>query len=82
MIKAIKEKEGISENFSGVVFRSVKDSPGLNFAICGDFIKILEPEIVNLMKITAIDNYGSIAYKILGYSRSRDSILNWERFDM
>ena len=82
MIKAIKEKEGISENFLGVVFRSVEDSPGLNFAICGDFIKILEPGIVNLMKITAIDDYGSIAYKILDSSISRDSILNWEHFDV
>lgn len=82
MIKAIKEKEGFSENFSGVVFRSVKDSPGLNFAICGDFIKILEPRIVHLMKITAIDDYGSIAYKILGQSESRDSILNWEHINV
>lgn len=82
MIKAIRENQEISENLSGVVYRSVKDSPGLNFAICGDSIKRLRPKIVNLLEITAIDDYGSIAYKILGHSKSCDNKLNWDNADV
>jgi len=77
MINEIMQKPDISENFSGVVYRSVKDSPGLNFAVLGDTINKLTPSTVNFVRIAYVDEYKSISYEHLGNSQSRNGKLSW-----
>lgn len=65
LINAIKTKRPDQQNFNGMVFLSTKDAPGLNFAISGKAITKLKPTMVNLLRITDIDDYGSIGFHLL-----------------
>jgi len=76
LIDAIRDKLPEKKNFSGVVFKSEKGAPGTNFAIYGEAIPKLEPMIVNLIRITDIDNYGYIEYKLLENARPNKSMFN------
>jgi hypothetical protein len=77
MISHIMDMPVIRDNFSGVVYRSNQDPPGMNFAIAGAAIDRLDPQIVNLLKVEYVDEYGAFSYKILGNSRSREGMLTW-----
>lgn len=69
-------------DFHGVVFLSVKDPPGTNFAIFGDAIGQLEPGIVNLVKITDIDSYGFVAFKLLKNTKPINEALVWPKYEL
>ena len=77
LIKTIRNKQAKKEEFYGVVFVSAKDTPGINFAIYGDAISKLEPSIINLVRITYIDDYRCIGYKWLKNSSPTNGVLEW-----
>ena len=77
LISSVREKVPSENNFSGVVFKSCKDSPGTNFAIFGEAIEKLEPRIANLVRITGIDDYGCIEYRLLKNATPRNNPLEW-----
>lgn len=77
LIEEIKNGLSTDSNFKGVVFVSTKDAPGINFAIYGEAIKELKPQIVNLVKVTDIDEYGNICYKLLKNSNPSNGNLTW-----
>ena len=77
LINAVREKVPSNSDFSGVVFKSCKDSPGTNFAIFGEAIEMLEPKMVNLVRITGVDDYGCIEYRLLKNATPRNNPLQW-----
>lgn len=81
LIETIRNKQPKKEDFYGVVFVSAKDAPGINFAIYGDAISKLEPFVVNLVKITNIDDYGCVGYKLLKNSFPKNSSLVWPEYE-
>ena len=76
LIDAIRDKSPEKQIFYGVVFISEKDAPGTNFAIYGEAITKLEPMIVNLIRITDVDDYGCIGYKLLENAKPNKSMFN------
>ncbi len=81
LINTIRTKTSKKEELYGVVFVSAKDAPGINFAIFGEAIDMLEPAIVNMVKITDIDDYDCIGYKLLKNSSPKDGELIWPEYD-
>ncbi|PHR93906.1 MAG: hypothetical protein COA78_32535 [Blastopirellula sp.] len=77
LIDAIRTKLGHETLLRGVVFLSVKDSPGINFAIFGDAIEQLEQGQINLLRITDIDNYGFVSYEVLKNGRHENGKIEW-----
>jgi len=77
LIETIRKIQFNEEEFHGVVFVSAKDSPGINFAIYDNAINMLEPAIVNLVRITNIDEYGCVSYELLENSSPKDGTLVW-----
>ena len=77
LIDEIRKKQPEKKDFHGVVFVSAKDAPGINFAIYGEAINKLEPSIVNLVRITDVDDYGCVGYKLLKNSSPKNSSLEW-----
>lgn len=70
------------KDFHGVVFKSVKDPPGTNFAIFGDAINQLEPAIVNLVRITDIDTYGFVARTPLKNAKPENGSMVWPECEL
>lgn len=68
-------------DFHGVVFLSVKHPPGTNFAIYGDSIKKLEPKIVNLVRVTDVDDYGFVATRLLKNAKPKNGLLDWPEYE-
>jgi hypothetical protein len=60
LIEAISAKLSGSPTFSGVVYQSTKDAPGINFAIFGEAIQQLETGQLNLVQVTDIDDFGTV----------------------
>lgn len=81
IINQISEVSPKEKDFHGVVFMSVKDPPGTNFAIFGDAIKQLEPRIINLVRIADIDSYGFIAYKLLKNAKPDNGSIVWPEYE-
>jgi len=77
LIEAIRNKQSKNDDIYGVVFVSAKDAPGINFAIYGDAISMLEPSIINLVRITDIDDYGCVGYEWLQNSSLKKGVLEW-----
>lgn len=77
LINAIREKVPQEVVFSGVVFKSQKDFPGTNFAIFGEAINNLEPKIINLIRVTGVDDYGCIEYRLLKNATPRNHPIKW-----
>lgn len=82
LIESIKKKLSTKEDLHGVVFLSTKDSPGNNFAIFGESIKKLKPNIVNFLKIVDIDEYGIIEYKLLKNCQPHNGSLQWPEHEL
>lgn len=80
LIETIRNNQPKKEDFYGVVFVSAKDAPGINFAIYGDAINKIEPSIVNLVRITDIDDYGCVGYKLLKNSSPKNGSLEWPEY--
>lgn len=76
LIEKIRKNE-IEEKIFGVVFLSVKDAPGINFAIFDEAIDSLKLSGANLVRITDIDNYGNVGYKLLKNSKPENNSLTW-----
>ena len=77
LINEIRKNLPDKKELDGVVFLSIQDAPGINFAIYGHAINKLEPSIVNLVRITDIDDYGFVAFKLLKNANPRDGLLEW-----
>ena len=77
LIEEISNSTPNDNQFNGVLFISTKDAPGINFAIYDNAISGLKPSIVNLVRITDIDNYGCINYELLENSSPKDGKLKW-----
>ncbi len=77
LLKWIQNKLTTDKKISGVVFTSIKDSPGINFAIFGDAIKELKVGAINLIKVISIDVYGCFQYELIDNSSSRDGDIKW-----
>ncbi len=77
LIHEIEKMFPDTKNFHGVDFLSVEDPPGTNFAVFGDAILQLEPGIVNLVRITDIDEYGYVAFQLLKNAKPKDGHLEW-----
>ncbi len=78
LIQAISDKAGEAEQLAGVVYLSVKDAPGINFAIYGDAVKSLSTGQLNFTRITDIDNYGTVAWKLLKNGANQDGAIQWK----
>lgn len=71
------------KNLYGLVFNSVKCKPSTNFAFLGHSIEKLKLNIVNLLRIVDIDDYGFIAYQLLKNSNPKgSSSLNWPEYEL
>lgn len=81
LINEIRKKLPEERELDGVVFLSTKDSPGINFAIFGHSINKLEPRRVNLVRITDIDDYGFVAFKLLKNTKPKNGSLEWPEFE-
>lgn len=77
LIQAISEKVRANGQLAGVIYLSVKDAPGINFAIFGDAIKELKIGQLNFFEITDIDDYGTVAWKLLQNGKTQDGVINW-----
>lgn len=78
VIDYVRKKLPEDSGFHGVVFKSVKDPPGVNFAVFGDAIGHLELQGVNLVEVTDIDPYGYVAYRLLKNGRAEENgTINW-----
>lgn len=77
LIENIEKSISKNRRFNGVLFISTKDAPGVNFAIYGEAIKDLKLSKVNLIKITSIDDYGCIGYKLLESLSPDNGNLDW-----
>ncbi len=82
LISAINEMVATDDPFSGVVFKSSKDFPGTNFAIFGEAISNLKPNILNLLKVTGIDDYGCIEYRLLKNASPKNEPIEWPEEEM
>ena len=60
---------------------SIKNPPGINFAIFDNSINKLEPRIVNLVRITDIDDYGFIAFHVMNSAKPKNGSLEWPEFE-
>lgn len=77
LIQEISEKVGANGQLAGVIYLSVKDSPGINFAIFGDAIKGLKIGQLNFFEITDIDDYGTVAWKLLQNGKNQNGVISW-----
>lgn len=82
LIDEIRNKIPHDTSLHGVVFLSVKDSPGVNFAIFGDAIERLEHGQINMMEITDVDNYGFVAYKLLKNGVNNNGKIEWPEYEL
>lgn len=81
LIDEIRKKLPEEKGLNGVVFLSIKDPPGINFAIYGHSINKLEPRVVNLVRITDIDDYGFVAFHVLNSAKPKNGSLEWPDFE-
>ena len=82
LMEDIRNKFNNKEEFYGVVFISARDAPGVNFAIYGKPINELEPAIVNLVRITDIDDYGNVGYELLKNCKPKQGVLEWPEHEL
>ncbi len=82
LIDAIRKKLPEGKRLDGVVFLSVKDPPGINFALSGHSINKLEPRIINLVRITDIDDYGFVDFKLLKNAKPENGSLEWPESEL
>jgi hypothetical protein len=75
VIETIEKILPNDNDFNGVIFTSVKDAPGINFAIYGDAINKMPAPSVFVVEITDIDDYGCIGYKMLDYRYDKNGDL-------
>ncbi len=78
LVQEIDNILGKEVNLAGMTYLSVKDAPGINFAVFGDEIESLEIGQLNHFKITDIDNYGNVAWKLLQNGSLTDTNINWK----
>ena len=81
-IDEIRKKLPEEKGFDGVVFLSIKDPPGINFAIFGHSINKLEPRVVHLVRITDIDDYRFVAFKLLKSAKTKNGSLEWPESEL
>ena len=77
LIDAINKKRSDDNLLSGVVYQSIKDAPGINFAIFGDSIGKLEVGQLNFIEITDIDDYGTVGYRLLQNGSLENGKITW-----
>jgi hypothetical protein len=82
LIESVRESLDSDECFSGVIFKSVKDYPGTNFAIYGDAIQSLNPTMINLVEVTDIDDYGCIIYRLVKNTSPKREPLVWTEHEL
>jgi hypothetical protein len=83
VIKDVLNEVAADKNLFGLLFNSVKSKPGTNFAFFGDSIEKLELKIVNLIRVTDIDEYGFVAYQLLKNSNPKGgSCLDWPEYEL
>jgi len=77
LIEAIYKKLPKDPALAGVVYLSVKDAPGINFAIFGDAISKLKIGQLNSIRVTDIDDYGTVGYRLLKNGSLKDQQIIW-----